>query len=94
MSPLFLEPEVGECVPFEQFVVRADAIGCNLVFHIFWLVGGEDVGEEGKGNNDANEEKFFQEQENNGEKEGNREDCGIELAGAGFIGAGGGGPFK
>jgi len=64
------------------------------MFDLFGFVGGEDVTEESEGHNDPNQQKFFEQEKNDSEKESNTQDGGVELTGTFFIGAGRSGPLK
>ncbi len=94
LIPLSLEPKVGESVPGEEFFVGADAASGELVESIFGDVGGEDVGEESEGHDHTNEQEFFKKEKNDSEEKRDREDGGVELAGADFVGPGRRGPLE
>lgn len=87
LVPLFFEPEKGETIPGEQLPIGADAARRHLVGCIFGLVRREDVGKKREGDNDPNEEEFFEEQENHADEEGDRKNGRIKFARAFFIGA-------
>lgn len=56
-------------------------------------VGGEDVGEESKSHNDANQKEFLEEEENNTKEKGNGKDSSVELTRAFFVGSSRRGPL-
>lgn len=94
LVPLLFEPKIGELVPLPELGIGADATGGQLVLGVLGLVCRQDVGEESKGHNDADKEEFFKKKEDDGQQEGDREDRGVELAGADFVGAGGSAPVE
>lgn len=61
LIPLLFEPEVGELVPFSEFVISHDPALGKLVSNSLGLVGGQNVREKGEGHDDADQQKFFEE---------------------------------